>query len=234
MNAEDRAALVRHLLQFVTPARRQRMETVLPLRTSHLQVVLEDIFQPHNASAVMRSCECFGIQHLHIIENHHPYALNREVAMGSSNWLHLHRYRDHGTANSSDCLRQLRRSGLRIVATSLAQNAIPLEELELDTPLSLWFGTEESGLSPEVLEAADTHVHIPMYGFTQSLNLSVCAALCLHDIRRRLMNDPVSWQLTDSEKEDVMLLWLRHSVRNAAILERDFLARRPPGNPSGP
>ncbi len=202
------------------------METVLDQRTSHVQVVLEDIFQPHNASAVMRSCECFGIQHLHVVENRYPYSLNREVAMGASNWIHLHRYRGTKGDNSLSCIRHLKDQGHRLAATCLTREAIPMEELPLDKPLALWFGTEEDGLSEAVLEAADITVRIPMYGFTQSFNLSVSAAICLHDIRRRLIASDIPWKLSDPERRDVMRLWLRNAIRNADIIERSFLQGR--------
>jgi tRNA (guanosine-2'-O-)-methyltransferase len=216
-------ALIEHLLQFVTPAKRTRMEGVLGSRTSHLQVVLEDIFQPHNASAVMRSCECFGIQHLHVIENRYAYTLNRDVAMGSSKWINLHRYREPDTDNTRNCLDRLRAEGFRIVATSLDPGSIPLHDLPIEEKTSLWFGTEEDGLSRAVLEAADECVHIPMRGFTQSFNISVSAAICLYELRTRLQEASVDWRLSASEKREVLLLWLRNSVRNVDIIERNFL-----------
>jgi tRNA (guanosine-2'-O-)-methyltransferase len=216
-------ALIEHLLQFVTPEKRARMEAVLASRTSRLQVVLEDIFQPHNASAVMRSCECFGVQHLHVIENRYAYTLNREVAMGSSKWINLHRYRDPDTDNTRQCLERLRNEGFRIVATSLDPGSIPLDQLPVEEKTSIWFGTEEDGLSRSVLEAADARVHIPMRGFTQSFNISVSAAICLYELRTRLQEAPVDWRLSQAESREVLLLWLRNSVRNVGIIERNFL-----------
>ena len=173
-------ALIAHLIQFVTASKQARMAEVIRHRTNYVRVVLEDIYQPHNASAVMRSCECFGVQHLHVIENRYKYRLNRDVAMGSSNWTHLHRHRDPDRDNTRDCLEQMRGMGYRIAATSLDPSSIPLHQLPLDQPLSIWFGTEERGLSSTVLVQADVHVHIPMAGFTKSLNISVSAAICLH------------------------------------------------------
>ena len=219
-------ALIEHLLQFVTPAKRARMEAVLAARTSRLQVVLEDIFQPHNASAVMRSCECFGIQHLHVIENRYEYTLNRDVAMGSSKWINLHRYRQPDIDNTHECLSRLRGEGFRIVATSLDPESIPLNELAADGKTSIWFGTEEDGLSQSVIEAADARVHIPMRGFTQSFNISVSAAICLHELRTRLQETSADWPLTAPERRDVLLLWLRNSVRNVEVIERNFLKSR--------
>ena len=216
-------ALIAHLLQFVTPSKQARMAEVIRHRTSYVRVVLEDIYQPHNASAVMRSCECFGIQHLHVIENRYTYTLNRDVAMGSSNWIQLHRHREEGRDNTRDCLEAMRGRGYRIAATSLDPSSIPLHQLPLDKPLSLWFGTEEHGLSAQLLEQADLHVHIPMTGFTQSLNISVSAAICLHSLRSRLADAKVDPGLTPVEQRAVYRLWLRKTLKNCEILERAFL-----------
>lgn len=223
LNPQLEAALVDHLMQFVTPEKRARMETVISRRTSAIQVVLEDIFQPHNASAVMRSCECFGIQHLHVIENRYEYTVNRDVAMGASKWITLHRHRDPQADNTRACLDKLRAQGFQIVATSLDPASVPLEHYPLTEHTSIWFGTEEEGLSRAVLDAADAHVHIPMDGFTQSFNISVSAALCLYELRRRLVRSDIPWQLSAPEKTRVYRQWLRNSVRNSDILERTFL-----------
>jgi tRNA (guanosine-2'-O-)-methyltransferase len=216
-------ALVAHLLQFVTPEKKARMETVIENRTSFIRVVLEDIYQPHNASAVMRSCECFGIQHLHVIEERYPYTLNRDVAMGSSKWINLHRHREEEGGNTLSCIRQLREDGYRIVATSLDPSSIPLNELPLDQKTSIWFGTEEEGLSEAALGQADAHVHIPMLGFTQSFNISVSAAICLYEIRNRLSRSRDDWELSPAERSKVYRHWLHSTLKNCEILERSFL-----------
>lgn len=223
LDPKTEAALVDHLLQFVTPSKRSRMEHVISRRTDRIQVVLEDIFQPHNASAVMRSCECFGIQNLHVIENRYEYTLNRDVAMGSSKWISLHRYRDKLADNTRVCMERLRKQGFRIVATSLDPDSVPLDRYPLPEKTSLWFGTEEEGLSQTVLEEADEHVHIPMEGFTQSFNISVSAALCLYELRRKLDEDDLPWELPANRRSEVYHYWLRNIVKNADIHERTFL-----------
>ncbi|MEX0324808.1 MAG: TrmH family RNA methyltransferase [Puniceicoccaceae bacterium] len=216
-------ALIAHLLQFVTPEKKARMETVIANRTSHVRVVLEDIYQPHNASAVMRSCECFGIQHLHVIENRYKYTLNRDVAMGSSKWINLHRHREEDSDNTRACMDELRADGYRIVATSLDPSSVPLPELPVEEKFSLWFGTEEEGLSETALKEADAHVHIPMLGFTQSFNISVSAAICLYEIRARLAKGPINTSLDAAEMRQVYRLWLHSTLKNCEIVERTFL-----------
>lgn len=199
------------------------MEQVIQHRTNHVRVVLENIFQPHNASAVMRSCECFGIQQLHVIENTNPFSINPDVAMGATNWINLNRHRVEDADNTADCIQQLRQSGYRIVATSLDASSVPLNDLPLEEKTSLWFGTEEIGLSDQVLNEADAHVHIPMLGFTQSFNISVSAALCLYEIRTRMAKTGPDPELDEQEKREIYRYWLRRSVKNCEILERSFL-----------
>lgn len=199
------------------------MDDVIANRTSHVRVVLEDIFQPHNASAVMRSCECFGIQHLHVIENRYKYTLNRDVAMGSSKWINLHRHNEEDRDNTAACIKDLRDAGYSIVATSLDPSSIPLHDLPLNRKTSIWFGTEEEGLSDSVLSNADTHVHIPMLGFTQSFNISVSAAICLYEIRTRLSRSAEDPGLEDAERRKIYRLWLHSALKNCEILERGFL-----------
>jgi tRNA (guanosine-2'-O-)-methyltransferase len=216
-------ALLDHLLQFVTEEKAARMRAVLRERTEWVRVVLEDIFQPHNASASVRSCECFGIQHVHVVENRYTYTLNREVAMGSSRWVDLHRHRNPENDNSAACLEELREAGYRVVATSLSNDAVPLSAIPLDRPLALCFGTEEDGLGEGLLASADLHTRIPMYGFTQSYNLSVSVALCLQEIRRRLEAEGIDFRLGVDRQRSVQLGWLLRCLRNGELLARAFL-----------
>lgn len=171
----------------------------------------------------MRSCECFGIQQLHVIENTNPFTVNPDVAMGSTNWINLNRHREPEADNTAECIRQIRSEGYRIVATSLDPSSVPLCELPLEEKTSLWFGTEELGLSNQVLEEADAHVHIPMLGFTQSFNISVSAAICLYEIRNRMAGSGLDPVLSEPEKRQIYRHWLRRSVKNCEILERSFL-----------
>lgn len=199
------------------------MEQVIERRTNHVRLVLENIYQPHNASAVMRSCECFGIQQLHVIENTNPFTVNPDVAMGSTNWIHLHRHRTPDADNTAACIQNLRMEGYKIVATSFDASSVPLAELDLNQKFSLWFGTEEIGLSDQVLQQADAHVHIPMLGFTQSFNISVSAAICLYEIRNRMASEGLDKPVSLREKRQIYRHWLRRSVKNCEIIEQGFL-----------
>ena len=209
MNVE----LIEYLAGFMTEARKEKIEQVLSERTRHLTVVLEDIYHPHNASAIIRNCECFGIQDMHVIEKKFIYKPNKDVVRGSLKWVKLHHHRDTDN-NTLDCVKELKKNGYKIAATSLQEDTVSLEDLPVDHKLAIVFGTEDNGVSAELLEHADYTVKIPMCGFTQSLNVSVSAALCIQELSNRLKKTDIQWQLTDDEKNELRLDWYKQSVRS--------------------
>ena len=226
MTLRDKAYLD-FLFQFITDERKQRFEEVLEWRTRHLTVVLEDIFQPHNASAVLRSCDLTGVQDIHIIENNYTFDVNPDVVMGSTKWLDIRRYNELDF-NTPSVIEALKSKGYQIVATCPHQNDYTPENLPLDKPIALVFGTEKTGLTDYVLEHADKYVQIPMYGFTESFNISVSAALLLYTLTHRLheMND-VDWHLSEEEKEEVRLEWARRTLNRIRQYERKFKELHP-------
>jgi tRNA (guanosine-2'-O-)-methyltransferase len=216
--------LLDHLSQFVTERRLQLFESLLNYRTRYLTVVLEDIFQAHNASAVLRSCECFGIQDVHFIENHFEYKISPDVALGSNKWLTLYRHNQQAD-NTRHTIGMLRSQGYRIVATTPHESHCNLEDFDLTKgKAALLFGSELNGLSQQAIELADEFVRVPMVGFTESLNISVTAALFIHHLTGRLRNmTGISWQLTPEERKEIKLVWLKNSIRKSEIIERTFL-----------
>jgi tRNA (guanosine-2'-O-)-methyltransferase len=218
--------LIEYLSQFVSDTRKEKFEQVLNYRTRHITIALEDLYQPHNASAVLRSCDIFGIQDIHIIENKHAYTVNKDIAMGSPKWLNLHKYRK-AENNTLDCINSLKSKGYRIVATSLHEKGYEIKDLPVDKPLALFFGTELTGISETVQEHADEFVMIPMYGFTESFNISVSAALCLHTMVTRLhQKTDIDWHLKEEEKDELRLNWLRKSIAKVELIEKDYLKKK--------
>ncbi|MCX6297365.1 MAG: RNA methyltransferase [Bacteroidetes bacterium] len=217
--------LITYLSQFISETRRAKFDTVLNYRTRHITVVLEDLYQPHNASAVLRSCDIFGIQDIHIIENKNAYTVNKDIALGAPKWLNLNKYRKEEN-NSLDCIKKLKEQGYRIVATTPHEKDCNLEDLPVDKPLALFFGTELTGISDTVREYADEYVKIPMYGFTESFNISVCAALCLHSLKEKLHRSEIDWHLNDIEKEELLLRWLRNSIQKVELIEKDYFLKK--------
>jgi tRNA (guanosine-2'-O-)-methyltransferase len=210
--------LTAYLSEFVNTQRRELLQSILAQRTRYISVVLEDIYYAQNASAVVRTSECLGIQELHIIENQHNYSINPDVVRGATKWLELHRYNSNQDQNTSACLNHLQSRGYKIVATSLDNDAMPLEDLPVDNKFAICFGTEEVGLSQQVFDSADYKINVPMSGFTQSFNISVCAGICLYYLRNKLEQEKIDWCL--GEKDRVMLYndWLVKSTPNGKEL----------------
>lgn len=204
------------------------MDAVVAQRTRHLTVVLEDIFQPHNASAVLRSCECFGIQDVHVVENEKEFRINEDISRGACKWLDLHRYqaKDSEKHNTVACAEALRAKGYRLAAATLRKGAVPLSEVSLEQPLAIMIGHERKGLSEVAHEEADVWFHLPIHGFTESYNLSVFGALCFYELTRRLHAAGDDWRLSEQEQLDLHLKWLRADTKNAERLIAEFLESR--------
>jgi tRNA (guanosine-2'-O-)-methyltransferase len=217
-------ALADFFSEFVLPARLKRMEDVLEKRTRHLTLVLEDIYQPQNASAVIRTCECFGVQDLHVIENKNHFDLNPDVVVGSDKWIDVMHYR-HKKNNTEWCINKLKRDGYSVLCTSPHQDDISIEELDINKKTALVFGTELHGISETAIKMADGFVKIPMHGFTESFNISVSAALSVYSVIHRLHASDVNWKLSDEEKLQTKIKWLRGVIKKHELLELEFFTK---------
>ncbi|HUS87068.1 MAG TPA: RNA methyltransferase [Bacteroidales bacterium] len=218
----DKQQLIEYFQQFVSERRARLFDRILDHRTRYVTVVMEDIFQPQNASAVLRTCDCFGVQDVHIIENRNSYTVNPDVALGSDKWLTLVKY-SRTDDNTSEAYSELRRLGYRIVATNPHKGDVTLEDFDLTKGKTAFvFGTELKGLSSKATNEADEYLRIPMFGFTESFNVSVSAALILHYITNRLRSSPIDWKLNPEEIISLKLEWLRKSIKNADLLEKQF------------
>ncbi len=223
LSYKQKSEFYEFMCSFVTENRKQRIEEVSKLRTRFLTVVLEDIYQSHNASAVLRTCDCFGIQDVHIIENKNKYNVNPDVALGSSDWLTLHRY-NYKDFNTYNCLNNLKKQGYSIIAASPHKNDCSLEELDISRKTAIIFGTEKSGLSESAIELSDGFVKIPMYGFTESFNISVSAAITLYSLTSRLRKSNVLWQLNKEELLDIKIDWVKNTVKSSEMIEKQYFA----------
>jgi len=217
--------LNRYLHGFITDERRERIEAVLNNRTRHVNVVLEDLYQPNNASAVMRSCDAFGVQDLHVIEDQHRFKPAAGIALGAEKWLSVYKYNNQEALKN--CIYKLRKSGYQIIATSPKASHQPIQEINIHTKTSLMFGAELTGLSDEAFELADSICCIPMSGFTESFNLSVSVAICLYEVTTRIRLMPeIDWKLTTNEKIQLRFEFLKKSVRAGEQLVEGFLSRK--------
>jgi len=215
--------LIKHLEGFVTERRSELIDKVLQDRTKYITLVLEDIYQSQNASAVMRSCDCFGVQDVHVIENSNQYEIIPDVAMGSTKWLSLNRYNEKEN-NTLDTINKLKSEGYRIVATSPHAKDVTIGDFDITKgKTALFFGTELTGLSEVVMDNADEFVKVPMYGFTESYNISVCAALVLYELTEKLRKSDIDWKLTEEEITEIKLQWLKRSIKASDEIIDRFL-----------
>ena len=208
--------LLTYLEHFITEERKERFLQVISARTNHFTVAMEDVFQMHNTSAVVRTCEVFGVQQAHSIEGRFGKRLDAKIAMGAQKWLDVFRYND-----TQSCIDALRAQGYQIVATTPHKDAYFLNDFDISKKSAFFFGTEKEGLSEQVLSQADTYLKIPMVGFTESLNISVAVAIVLQQLTDKLRRSQVAWQLTDEERLNTLINWTKKSIRNV----KDVLKR---------
>lgn len=208
-----------YLEDYLTEQRKQLFKDVLSHRTRHFTVVTEDVYQIHNTSAVMRTCDIFGIQDLHVVEEKFGKRVDKEIAMGAQKWVNLNR---HGSMEN--CINEIRNSGYRIIATTPHNDSTLLHEFDVSQKSAFFFGTERYGLSDYVMNRADGFLKIPMYGFTESLNISVSAAIILQSLVSRLKQSDLEWQLTEEEKKEIQMKWMKNSIKSSdRIIERFYL-----------
>ncbi|MBP5548528.1 MAG: RNA methyltransferase [Bacteroidales bacterium] len=215
---EQKQRLYEALTELYSENKRSLFDRLVQHRTRHITVVLEDIYQSHNASAVLRSCDCFGVQDVHVVENRNLFNPAGDVAVGSSKWVDYYKHRD-----IKEAYNHLHSKGYRIIATLPHENDTMIGDLDLSSPVALVFGTELTGLTQEAIEGADGYVKIPMYGFTESFNISVCAALSLFSTTEHLRHTPgLNWQLSEEEQLTLKLYWSLQVIRDGENVFRNI------------
>ena len=212
---EQKKRLYEALGELYSDNKRELFEHLSQYRTRHIAVVLEDIYQSHNASAVLRSCDCFGVQDVHVVEKNNSFL---QFQPGFYHKSCLHRL----CFQHAEAYKHLRGHGYKIVATLPHENDTMISDLDLREPVALVFGTELTGLTKEAIEGADAYVKIPMYGFTESFNISVCAALCLFSTTERLRRgNDIEWQMSEEELLDLKIGWSIQAIRDGENVARN-------------
>ncbi|WP_394758967.1 TrmH family RNA methyltransferase [Flavobacterium sp.] len=210
------------LENILTENRKEKFLKVLDNRTNHFTVAVEDVFQMHNTSAVMRSCEVFGIQELNVIEERYGKSIDKEIAMGAQKWVDINTF-----DSVSNCIETLKKKGYKIIATTPHENDCLLDDFDISKPSALFFGTERDGLSEEILQKADGFLKIPMVGFTESLNISVSAAIILQNLTERLRKTDVNWHLSEEEILVKRLAWAKNSIKDIKRIEERYYIENP-------
>ncbi len=217
--------LLKYLKNFVSEQRLQLFYEKLNLRTRNITLVLEDVFQSRNISAAVRSADCFGIQDIHVIENKNKYVKDESVSLGAGKWINIIQHNQKKN-NTYDCIKYLKNEGYQIIATTPHNSDINLNDLDTkNNKIALLLGTELTGLSREALSLADKKMKINMYGFTESLNISVSAAICCNYLSNMLRKHD-DWKLREDEKLDILLDWLRNTIKSSKQIEEKFLKKK--------
>ena len=214
-------AYLEYLENILTENRKERFLSVLKNRTRHFTVAVEDVFQMHNTSAVMRSCEVFGIQELHVIEQRFGKRIDKEIAMGAQKWVDINAF-----DSITGCLDNLQSRGYQIIATTPHEDDCLLEDFDISKPSALFFGTERDGLSEEILKRADGFLKIPMVGFTESLNISVSAAIIIQNLTERLRKSNIQWQLSEDEIIEKRLQWAKNTIKDIKRIEARYYSEK--------
>ena len=201
------------LSNIVTEKRKDTFDKVLDNRTRHFTVILEDLFQKHNTSAVVRSCDIFGIQDVHIIENKYNSYMSNQVGKGSQKWVDFHHYRDK-QINTQDCIDAVKQQGYQLIATTPHNESCYLADFDVTKKSAFVFGVEKEGVSKTMLDQADGYLKVPMVGFTESLNISVAAAIILQSVTERLRTSDVDWKLSEEYKMLKKLDWMEKTIKS--------------------
>jgi len=210
-----------YLEGFITENRRDAFLKILAQRSRHFVVAIEDVYQLHNTSAVLRTCEVFGVQELHVVEEKYGKKIDKEIALGAQKWVDVDRYN-----TTTECISQLKSRGYKIIATSPHAEAADLDDFDITERAAIFFGTEKKGLTQEVLDQADGFIKIQMLGFTESLNISSSAAIIIQNISQRLRKSNIKWQLTEEELLEKRIDWTQKSIKDIDFITQRYLDRQ--------
>ncbi len=216
---------IEYLEQFLTENRKNLFNKVLKERTRHFTVAIEDIFQPQNASAIVRTCDVFGVQDLQVIESKYSFYASNQVAKGAQKWIDFSMYNKRDTNNTLDCIENLREKGYKIIATTPHNDSCLLLDFDVTQKSAFFFGVEKQGLSDDVMKNADGFLKIPMVGFTESLNISVAVAIILQNLTEKLKKSNVDWCLTDLEKREKYQDWLEKTIKSIKKIKENYYSK---------
>jgi len=215
-NPERIEQMIECLGEFMLEGRLESLKSRLDLRTRYMVMCLEDIYYPHNASAVIRSCEAFGLQQIHAVENTLDFSPSRHIVRGTDQWVDLRKWND-----TASLVEYLREAGYRIVVTSPREGGHTPDDFDIDAgKFALFMGTEKTGISEELMDLADDYIHIPMVGFAESLNISVSAAIITQRLTSRIRESAIDWKIPAGEHQGMLLEWMKRSVRDSCNILR--------------
>ena len=209
-----------YLKQFLTDERLSKIEHFSQESSDFVLPVMEDVYQFRNAAAIVRSVEACGFHHVVALEEENVFNPNLKVTKGAETWVKVEKM-----PNNLDSLKEIKNRGYKILAVSPENNATMLPDYEVKEPIALVFGTELEGVSDEILEFADETLAIPMYGLTKSFNVSVAAAICMYELKQKLMKSGIDYKLSEEKLLEMKIRWTVNSIRSGEELLERFLNR---------
>ena len=206
------------LKQFLTDERLSKIEHFSKESSDFVLPVMEDVYQFRNAAAIVRSVEACAFHHVVALEEENVFNPNLKVTKGAETWVQVEKM-----PNNLDSLKEIKNRGYKILAVSPEKNATMLPDYEIKEPIALVFGPELEGVSDEVLDFADETLAIPMYGFTKSFNVSVAAAICMYELKQKLMKSGIDYKLSEEKLLEMKIRWTVNSIRSGEELLERFL-----------
>ena len=210
-----------YMAQFLTDQRRGKIEEQSARSSRFILPVLEDVYQYRNAAAIIRSAEACSFHKVVALQGKNEFHPNIQVAKGAETWVEI----EKKPAQISS-LQEIRSRGYKIVAVSLEKNAVMLPDYQITEPVALTFGTEFKGVSGETIDFADETLAIPMYGFTKSFNVSVAAAICLYELKQKLLRSGIPHLIDEEERLRLQIRWAINSVPDGARICENFLTHK--------
>ncbi len=211
-----------HIAPMLSDRRKALFDTILKQRTRHFTVILEDLYQKHNTSAIVRSCDIFGVQDVHIIENKYDSYMSNQVGKGSQKWIDFHHYKEK-QLNTQDCIDGIKSKGYQLIATTPHNDSCLVQDFDITKKSAFVFGVEKDGVSETMMNQADGFLKIPMVGFTESLNVSVAAAITLQSVTDKLRRSDIEWQLSEEDQFFKKIEWMEKTIKSIKkVKERYF------------
>ena len=219
LTIEQCKAQIEYLTQFMLPERKATLTRAVENRTMYMTLLAENMFHPQNASALVRHCEAFGVQSMHTVQTLCKFNPNVDIVRGTDKWIDIFHH-----ASTADALSHLKAQGYRIVATSPHRQSCTPESFDVTKgKFAIVMGTEKTGISDEVIAAADEFLKIPMCGMVESLNVSASAAILVYMLSERMRHEVDDWHLSEEEYHEILYRWSRESVRDDEfVMKRRF------------
>lgn len=221
MSQEELPLIFEYLQQFLTPERLRKIVYFSERSSDFILPVLEDVYQYRNAAAIVRSAEACGFHRVVALEESNVFDPNLRVSKGAETWVSIEKM-----PHNLSSLQTIKNQGYRILAVSPEKNATMLPDYQITEPVALVFGTEKAGVLPEILDFADETLAIPMYGLTESFNVSVAAAICLYELKQKLLKNQINHYISGEKLLRTQIRWAVNSIRNGDEILEQYLGMR--------